>query len=406
MLQKTQPRTQDNLSVEHYVEEYCELCNLGFNDVALKDIFLWGSWWNHCFLDAGQHISLYIYSVYSISLALKLSGWPFTVGEVKEDFSAYPTVDTILAIQCRSLLTSWPLKIPLEGAILYVPSLTSHGLHGSQVWRPCTAETGGPTFSDRKSCDPRGHPIVLGASHSHHHFSVCVWAAHIFPDMAVSTTTPSEKSVCSVTVHVTATETVHKISAHPIVPCSVMPVQPWAWRPPLNSPGSCPTVSTLATWFVDSSLVLRPAVSVLAPCSVCSTLVLGPVVFALAPCSVGSAMVPGFAGSASAPCSVSSTLVLGLAISALAPCSVGSTLVPGLAGSTLASFTIVSALVFGPVICLALCSVMVSSSALRSRSTSATQSRPTSALRSRPTFAPWSRPSSAPWCTPTFTSWT
>ncbi len=98
MLQKTQPRTQDNLSVEHYVEEYCELCNLGFNDVALKDIFLWGSWWNHCFLDAGQHISLYIYSVYSISLALKLSGWPFTVGEVKEDFSAYPTVDTILAI--------------------------------------------------------------------------------------------------------------------------------------------------------------------------------------------------------------------------------------------------------------------------------------------------------------------
>ncbi len=238
MLQKTQPRTQDNLSVEHYVEEYCELCNLGFNDVALKDIFLWGSWWNHCFLDAGQHISLYIYSVYSISLALKLSGWPFTVGEVKEDFSAYPTVDTILAIPMPESPHIMATQDSPWGAILYVPSLTSHGLHGSQVWRPCTAETGGPTFSDRKSCDPRGHPIVLGASHSHHHFSVCVWAAHIFPDMAVSTTTPSEKSVCSVTVHVTATETVHKISAHPIVPCSVMPVQPWAWRPPLNSPGS------------------------------------------------------------------------------------------------------------------------------------------------------------------------
>lgn len=35
--------TQNNLSVEHYVEEYCELCYLeAFNDVAPKDIFCEG----------------------------------------------------------------------------------------------------------------------------------------------------------------------------------------------------------------------------------------------------------------------------------------------------------------------------------------------------------------------------
>lgn len=37
-----------------------------------------------------------------ISLTLKLSGWPYTVEEVKEDFSTYPAVDTNARVSSHS----------------------------------------------------------------------------------------------------------------------------------------------------------------------------------------------------------------------------------------------------------------------------------------------------------------
>ncbi len=118
-----------------------------------------------------------------INFALKLSGQPFIVREVKEGFRAYPSRCHLGNLNAEVYSQHGHSRCPLIG--LYVPSsdshrpwsttdLTSHGLHAFPVGRPCTAKFGDLKFSDHKSRDPRGHPIVVGAFHSRHRYSVFV----------------------------------------------------------------------------------------------------------------------------------------------------------------------------------------------------------------------------------------